>query len=202
MLPSVEVHWLELTGPRAREALLGAGRCLDNNELARGQKRGGERWLIARVLLRQTLAARLGCAPQEVRIITEGLGKPAIGGSSLRFNLSHSGDRMLLALADGIEVGVDLERVDRRRDVLGLARRSFHADEAERIAHAPDPVEAFFRAWTRKEALAKCLGTGVFGGVLALEIVPGVPTVFGGRTAIVADLDAGNGWLAALASQA
>lgn len=174
---------------------------LEAEELARGMTPGGERWVAGRVLLREALAARLGADPRELRLIRRGLGKPAIEGSDLRFNLSHSGDRMLVALGDSIEVGVDLERIDPARDVVGLARRAFGTLEAERIAASPDPAGAFFCAWTRKEAVAKCLGTGVFGGVLGLEISPGEPVRYEGREAIVSDLAAGEGWLAAVARE-
>ena len=52
--------------------------------------------------------------PSDVELAAGPHGKPELPGSALRFNLSHSGDRALIALADGVEVGVDVERTSRR----------------------------------------------------------------------------------------
>jgi 4'-phosphopantetheinyl transferase len=60
-------------------------------------------------------------------------------------------------------VGVDIERIDPDADVVRLARRFFPTDEADELASLPSSErhEAFFRAWTRKEAILKGVGGGV-----------------------------------------
>jgi 4'-phosphopantetheinyl transferase len=106
----------------------------------------------ARAALLDELAGRLGCESADVRLVESERGKPvldpAIGLSDLRFNLSHSGDRALLAVAEGVELGVDLERITPRRN------REYLAD------------------WTRREAYAKGVGHGLAGGVRQLEFEP------------------------------
>jgi 4'-phosphopantetheinyl transferase len=80
----------------------------------------------------------------------------------MQFNLSHSGERALLALGVGRPVGVDIEQ-HRALDPLALARRFFSRDEIDALDRLGGQAraEAFFRCWTRKEALIKAMGDGL-----------------------------------------
>ena len=130
----------------------------------------GRRWAAARTALRVLLAAYAEADPRELSF-AEGLhGKPALAAekdaaaSRLRFNLSHSGDAGLIAVALDREIGVDVELPRRAVDHVAIARRVLNEDEAERIAALEDPRErerAFLRAWVRWEAVLKCRGTGI-----------------------------------------
>jgi len=97
----------------------------------------------------------------------------------LRFNLSHSGDVTLIAVARDSEVGVDVERIRPVIEMRTIARRWLGRDD---IAGEQE----FFRAWTRHEAMVKALGVGLSG---AAESFDGV----------VAEIDAGPGYAAAVA---
>ena len=75
------------------------------------------------------------------------------------FNVSHSGDWTVLALADN-EVGVDIQQI--KPVDLHLAKRFFAEEEWKQIEAAGDRAEAlFYRFWTVKEAYLKALGTGL-----------------------------------------
>src|SRR2546429_3041329 len=67
------------------------------------------RFIVARALLRQLLAARLGVRPEAVELASGARGKPALAGrfatSDLRFNVSHCKDVAVYALTSGREVG-------------------------------------------------------------------------------------------------
>ena len=82
----------------------------------------------------------------------------------LRFNLSHSGDLLLVAVARGRAVGVDLEPVRELSHREAVERRVFSADERRALSAVPPErrLEAFFNGWTRKEALAKAMGDGMW----------------------------------------
>ena len=83
-------------------------------------------------------------------------GKPYLEGSSLKFSLSHSCGKVVCAISDDGEVGVDIEAGEiapARAD--GIAARFFSKDEVLRLS---GDTEAFRREWTRKEAAAKMLG--------------------------------------------
>jgi 4'-phosphopantetheinyl transferase len=132
----------------------------------------GRRWAAARAALRLLLAAYLDADPHALRFLEGSHGKPALAldsgaaASSLHFNLSHSGEVALIAVALDREVGVDVEVPRRRVDHVALARRVLGEEEAERLAALADPHErerAFLRAWVRWEAVLKCRGTGIGG---------------------------------------
>jgi 4'-phosphopantetheinyl transferase len=103
-------------------------------------------------------------------------GKPrlATAPERLAFNLSHSGGLALVALAaGGIEVGIDVERLRPRRDLVRLAGRWLPALDAAAVEAAPEverePV--FYAAWTRHEARVKCTGAGLGGPPPGPEVV-------------------------------
>jgi 4'-phosphopantetheinyl transferase len=171
-----------------------AGRLPDEERERAGRLHGQaarRRWVAARWALRTVLGRYLEQDPAEVELRLAERGKPMLAAPSapLRFNLSHSADRALVALAWEREVGVDIERIAPRRDLLALARRGLASGEAEAIARMPegDRLAAFHAAWTRREAVAKCLGTGLWA-----------PPAEAAETAS-ASLDAGPGFAAAIA---
>jgi 4'-phosphopantetheinyl transferase len=88
-------------------------------------------------------------------------GKPAFADHALpRFNITHSGDHVLLALSDR-EVGIDLQE-HRGLKLQETADRFFSAEEAEALRSAGEErTELFYRLWTRREAYGKTLGCGV-----------------------------------------
>lgn len=116
------------------------------------------RFIVARGRLRERLGKHLGLAPIDVAFHYGPNGKPEVEG--IHFNVAHTGDLALLAIADA-QVGVDVERIRPMRDAQGLARRWFRAEEVERIDAAHDPLTEFFRTWTMKEAALKLIGVGV-----------------------------------------
>ncbi len=125
------------------------------------------RFRAARWALRRILGERLGVPPAEVAFRILPGGKPALAppfdGTGVRFNLSHSGDLLLVALADGREVGADVERAREDLDWPALSARFLPAGSVATLA-ALAPAEgraAFFRAWTLAEALGKAAGVGL-----------------------------------------
>src|SRR5688572_20859640 len=89
----------------------------------------------------------------------------------LRFNLSHAGERALIAVSLGREVGVDIEEV-RPIESLTLADR-FFAPAEFRAIEALSPAartDAFFRCWTRKEAFIKAHGAGLSAPLDSFEV--------------------------------
>jgi 4'-phosphopantetheinyl transferase len=139
----------------------------------------------ARGALREILGAYLGVEPAAVALTVGENGKPELadGQPQLSFNLSHSGGLALVAVAaGGTAVGVDVERLRPRRDLARLAARWLPAADSAAVAAAADDERegAFYAAWTRHEARAKCTGAGLSGPppgpeviALGLEIDPG-----------------------------
>ena len=161
------------------------------------------RYTVARGSLRELIGERLRVDPAAIRFQVSPHGKPALAHpeSDLRFNVSHSGDRAIFALAPGGgEVGVDLEsaaRLGDARDLPALAARTLTPSDLARWQALPHDKQAgeFLRAWTRLEAFGKATGGGL-GHVLGQVSVSAWPDVAPGWRGW--DLPVGAGWGGAL----
>ncbi len=123
-----------------------------------------ERFLLGRGGLRLVLGAWLNLPPAAVPLPTRPHGKPHCpGGPS--FNLSHSGDLVLLALHPSRPLGVDVERL--RPDVAWepVAQRLFTSAERAALQACPAAEQpgAFLALWCRLEARLKARGLGLAG---------------------------------------
>ena len=122
--------------------------------------------------VRKLLAAYLDCRPDSVRLATGEHGKPFLADSrAFDFNVSHSGGALLVGIARGQALGVDIEAQRRSRPVLDLARRFFADAEASALALIDEPHRqiAFLRVWSCKEAVVKALGSGIGFGLARLQ---------------------------------
>ncbi len=122
-------------------------------------------YLASHAALRLLLSRYTDQPAKTLPIVTDALGRPALTGrsSTLRFNLSHSGDLAMVAIAAGEPVGVDIEVVREFPNVMDIASSYFAPAEALAIRELP-PAErplAFTTTWTRKEAVLKALGLGL-----------------------------------------
>lgn len=185
--PRVQVWSVDLAQPPALVAGLEAVLADDERERA-ARLADRQRWVVARAALRVVLGGRLGVPPGAVEFALGEHGKPELPGSRLRFNLSHSGDRALVAVADGIEVGVDVERTARRSQAV---ERTLTDGERAGLTGADRHVE-LLRIWCRKEALAKALGGGL--GWAPEDFDTSRPDGH-----VLTDLEPGEGYVGALA---
>lgn len=124
---------------------------------------GRQRYIAAHASLRDILARYLDFEPGQLRFYVNEYGKPALQNHELEFNLSHSGDRALVALTLGHNVGVDVERIRAELERDKIAGRFFSPKETDELmAFPPDQRDlAFFNCWSRKEAYIKALGLGL-----------------------------------------
>jgi len=92
----------------------------------------------------------------------------------LCFNLSHSGDKFLLAVAANREVGVDIERLAPGKPLRDMARMVFSPHEQDALSRLSSPhLEiAFYRSWVRKEACLKACGRGFSLPSNSFEVSP------------------------------
>lgn len=129
------------------------------------------RFVAARAVLRHVLARYADCPPDQLRFAYGEHGKPQLVGdgasSRLEFNMSHSGDVVLYAVASGRAVGVDVEHLRTRDNYMRIAQRFFSIEEYEALAALPaaERPRAFYRCWTRKEAYVKARGDGIAAGL-------------------------------------
>ena len=143
-----------------------------------GNEGARRRFLAGRGLLRALLAEKLQRAPEELRFVYSDGGKPALdpaaGGIRIAFNLSHSRDLLLIALADepGVGLGVDVEWTGAARPFEAIAGRFGAPGELEAFRAVPqgERRRAFYRWWTRKEAVVKGAGARLAGALGLLEV--------------------------------
>jgi phosphopantetheine--protein transferase-like protein len=76
---------------------------------------------------------------------------------------------MAIAAEPGRGVGIDVERVDRRRGEF--ERAAFSPKEMRLLEEGPEAArrERALRLWCAKEAVAKAIGRGLMGSPLNLE---------------------------------
>ena len=123
-----------------------------------------ERFLFGRGGLRRLLGLWLGLSPQAVPLEADAHGKPHCPGGPA-FNISHSGELILLGLHASRPVGVDVERLRPALDWRAVARRMLPAVEQQALEALPETerAEAFLAAWCRLEARLKARGDGLAG---------------------------------------
>src|SRR5262245_56960786 len=102
------------------------------------------RWGNSRRGLREVLGRYLGQPPAAVELTVSAEGKPELAAAAppLRFNLSHSGGLGLVAVSAELAVGVDVERIEPRRDALRLAARMLAPAAAAAVRAAPEERRA------------------------------------------------------------
>jgi 4'-phosphopantetheinyl transferase len=121
----------------------------------------GDRWIVARGSLRQILSYYLDLLPEQIIFNYGPQGKPALAGSQIQFNLSHSRDRAVIGIANQ-PIGIDLEYIH-PLPAADLVDRFFSPAEQTIFHSLPINLQqaAFFHAWTQKEAYLKACGTGL-----------------------------------------
>lgn len=178
--------WTEsLDAPAARIASL--ERLLGPDELARADRfvtsELRRRFVICRGRLRELLAAAIETSPDEIEFRYERWGKPQLVNRAnvpIHFNVSHSGDWALIALALS-PIGVDLEVPNDRINYKSIVRQVL--SEQEQAAWDDLPAkqrdETIRQLWVCKESLLKGLGLGIAEGLrkttLPLPIPQAVP---------------------------
>ena len=142
---------------------------LSDNEHAKAQRfhfaKHRRRHTVSHAALRILLGQYLARPPRDIDFRHNAHGKPRLAGEGqrIKFNLSHTEDIMLAAFVLDSEVGIDIEAVTRHVDYMGVGQRWFSALESHTLQSLPEQerVDAFFRAWCRKEAYIKARGEGM-----------------------------------------
>jgi 4'-phosphopantetheinyl transferase len=185
--------------------------CIDDAERTRaGRLRlpaHRDAFLFAHALLRTVLGAYLARPPGQLAFARAAGGKPSLADQSLQFNLSHSADAVLIAVARSMPVGVDLEERGRRIDEAALACACLSQGEMLALDAMPAArrKRALLRQWTRKEALLKALGSGLADDPRLLALPLGTQALHGHAVSNasqlwrLSDLDLGESWAASLA---
>jgi 4'-phosphopantetheinyl transferase len=157
--------------------------------------------IAARGALRVLLCGYTGLPAGEIEFNYSGNGKPHVNDSDVEFNVSHSGEWVVLAFGRNRNIGVDVEKIKREMDVRAIASRYFAQEEIALIDNAEDQHAMFFQLWARKEAYVKARGSGLFQELNRLSVPiggGGLPEVGKMDGWIFHRLEAGSNYAAAV----
>ena len=171
------VH-VDLTPHDLREA--SAFSWLDEYERSRSREflsdGARRRYVMCRAATRALLTSRLSCRNEQLSFGASWYSKPfAIldrRPAPVSFNVSHSGDHGLVAIALKGRVGVDVEEKIVRHNLDSLIDYTFGPNEQAHLAKesGTGKIDLFFKLWTIKEALLKALGTGFHFDMSKFEV--------------------------------
>lgn len=143
---------------------------LDAAEKARYHRfilpRHRHRFLVTRALVRSILGEYESTeSPERIVFGHNDFGKPHLkgGGRRLHFNVSHTEGLIALAVVLDHDIGVDVESVNRKADIMKLAERYFSPEEFHGLQElqAKRAKQRFFDLWTLKESYIKACGEGL-----------------------------------------
>jgi 4'-phosphopantetheinyl transferase len=120
------------------------------------------RFIAGRSFLRRVLAKYTGVNSSGIIFLYNAWGKPSLQAEAVQFNAAHSESEFLLAISQW-PVGVDIEKMKPLEDLHLIAQSVFSQDELRRwneLSEA-EKSDAFYKIWTRKEALLKGIGRGI-----------------------------------------
>lgn len=121
------------------------------------------RYIIGRYCLREILSSYLNIHSSKIEFVYNKYGKPFLKKRELEFNLSHSKDQAILAIHKNAPVGIDIEYTNLDLDFINIAQEILSEHEHQQFLSINNnslQKNAFYQAWTCKEALTKCLGMG------------------------------------------
>ena len=124
-------------------------------------------FILSRGILRHLLSLYTETPPERIQFDYTEFGKPLLysesGASALSFNVSHSGEWSLFAVARNHEIGIDVEHIRTNLDAPQIARRFFSLREAKYIREAVGEAQTkrFYEIWVCKEAYVKAVGNGL-----------------------------------------
>jgi phosphopantetheinyl transferase len=193
--PAVRLYWGRTTEiARTGRAFL-APEDLRRLERFRSTE-GRAQFLAGRALARRALKGATGRPARSHRLLGAPGEKPTCAGGP-PFSLAHSGRLVVCAVARRGAVGVDVEQPRAGRRTTAIAESYFSRGEQAWLAAGP--AERFYMLWVLKEAYLKALGTGLAGGLGALQCCiepPRIEVTAGGRRANLALFRAGDAFVA------
>ena len=116
------------------------------------------RFLIGKIMINKVLCEEKLIGNILESIMTDSFNRPYIN-EDIDFNISHSGDYVIVASSKNTKVGVDIEKIEEINmfDVLNILT----VEEEEKLKDSKDPVNEFYDIWTLKEAVLKANGKGL-----------------------------------------
>jgi 4'-phosphopantetheinyl transferase len=120
-------------------------------------------------MLRSILGGFAGIEPVDVNIQKNRFGKPFLTNSKLSFNLSHTNEAFLIGFSKNGRIGIDLEKLSGREELLSLIEYSFSQQESDYCLKGELSI-CFLEIWTLKEAFLKAAGVGLVDNLKSVNV--------------------------------
>jgi len=163
-----EVQIWSMKAIEDNKLLDGFTKLLSEDEILRADKYRFEKdrsvYITAKFLLRSMLGKYVGKNPKEITFEYSKFAKPFyLQNAEVDFNVSHSGNQIIIGFSMEAAIGVDIEKIKKDFDPLGLAKSFFSKQEIKALSKTDesDIFQAFYRCWTRKESFIKAVGEGL-----------------------------------------
>jgi 4'-phosphopantetheinyl transferase len=122
-----------------------------------------KRYIASRYMLRSLLGRYTGRNPAELEFTTNSYNKPFLKDSELQFNLTHSGNIIIIVIGYIKELGIDVEHIEPTIQIFPVIKKVFSPIEIlELMANKQAQLlREFYVSWTKKEAYVKAKGKGL-----------------------------------------
>ena len=129
-------------------------------------KAAAHRFILSRIKLKEVLSSYTGLAFSKINIVQENNNKPHLGNNDfdwIDFNISHTNDMLVIAIAKDTKVGIDIERVAYNEHIEAITDQYFTQEEREVVIAgvSKGDFRPFYQLWTRREAFLKGIGEGI-----------------------------------------
>ena len=128
-----------------------------------------------RRLLRHAVATLTGRRPEDIALVRDESGRPAMppgpGLPQVSLSAAHCGSLTVAAVAQGFRVGIDTEAL-KTPPSPALLLHALHARERAALQAEPEHTRlaAFHTIWTAKEAVAKAIGWPLLRALVDVEV--------------------------------
>jgi 4'-phosphopantetheinyl transferase len=125
------------------------------------------RYIVARAVLRKLIARYINVFPEDILFNYTEYGKPYLYANNpsqeLKFNLAHSKNSIVYGFTKNIDVGVDIEFINRDFVIDNLVQYCCSKQEqCELLKLSYNQKHSFFyKLWVLKEAFVKAIGLGL-----------------------------------------
>ncbi|MDR1012615.1 MAG: 4'-phosphopantetheinyl transferase superfamily protein [Coxiellaceae bacterium] len=163
-----EVHIWRASLNHSRKKILDFLKILNLQEQVRATKfmmrKAASNFIVSRGILRILLSRYLCVDQRQIVFHQNPYGKLYFPAMNLHFNLSHSNEMALFIFSLNGPVGIDVEFIRTDYNFINLAKKFFSKLENEKLFALPkdEQLLAFYNCWTRKEAVIKARGIGIF----------------------------------------
>lgn len=98
-------------------------------------------------------------------------GKSYLPNESIYFNISHSENMAICILSNCTDVGIDIEL---KKEINYKELKIYTSDETKLLKQPLFGLEDFYKIWTRKESIIKCIGVGLQIDLRSLDVTKNI----------------------------